>query len=116
MRKNNDISCPLKWGLVILFSFYMVGIKLFFHEHDIGNERVVHSHLFADVDHTHSASGYFLIEQLNHFVSIADIVLQIDLNTPVVLLDCLNSRATDLFIPKPYFLTTSPRAPPALAA
>ena len=122
MRKHNNISgalkisWALKWGLIVLFSFYMAGITLFFHGHDIGNERIVHSHLFGDADHKHSASEYVLIEQLNHFASTADIVPQFDLNTPVVVLDDLNSRATDPFIPKLYFLTISPRAPPASAA
>jgi hypothetical protein len=105
----------LKWGLVILFSFYIAGITLFFHEHNIGNERVVHSHLFADADHKHSASGYFLIEQLNNFASTADILSQFDLKIPVVT-GFLNSKSTDHFSPKFYFLTISLRAPPASVA
>jgi len=102
--------------MTTLFSFYMAGITLFFHEHNIDNERIIHSHPFAKADHTHSSSEYLLIEQLNHFVSTADIVLQFDLKTPVVLLDTQGSKATDHFIPKLYLLTISPRAPPSQAA
>lgn len=116
MRKNNNIPCAVKWGLIVLFSFYMAGITLFYHEHCIGNVRIVHSHPFGDADHHHSASEFLLIAQLNHFASTADIVPQFDLNPSVVVLDDLNGRATDHVIPKLYFLTSSPRAPPASAA
>ncbi|MGI6573306.1 MAG: hypothetical protein ACOX19_07815 [Fermentimonas sp.] len=116
MRKNYIIPCAVKWGLIVLFSLYMTGITLFYHEHRIGNARIVHSHPFGDDDHHHSASDFFLIAQLNHFASTADIVPRFDLNTPIVVLDDLNGRAIDPFIPKLYFLTLSSRAPPASVA
>ncbi len=116
MRKNDNILWVLKGGLIVLFSFYMVGTTLFFHEHNIGNERIVHSHPFKDADHNHSTSEIFLIGQLSYFASTDDVVPQFNLETPVVLLDYLNSKTTNLFLSKLYFLTLSPRAPPVSAA
>ena len=60
----------IRYFLLILFLGYTAGITLFTHLHVVNGISIVHSHPFKkDIQHTHTALEFELIQMLNHYVS-----------------------------------------------
>ncbi len=53
--------------LFLLFLCYYAGNNLFWHVHDINGVIIIHSHLNADPEHTHSSTDITFIDEVNNF-------------------------------------------------
>ncbi|MBR4886953.1 MAG: hypothetical protein IKU16_06710 [Muribaculaceae bacterium] len=109
-KRVHHIICIL---MLAVFVSYWSGITMFGHIHEVDGASIVHSHPGANT-HDHSASSFFTINAISHFIS-DDASLGI---TELAKVDCsiseIHTHYLNNFIAEPHRGFISLRAPPTV--